>query len=113
MGSIHTCQQHRREKTISQHTHTTPYSQRHRNQKGEPAEHETFRPVLLKVLHIHLKTGKEHDVIESYFAEQFKTTVAVEHMKAVFANQHTRQNHAYNMRYMETPQNHRSKKNDN
>ena len=113
MGSIHTCQQHRREKTISQHTHTTPYSQRYRNQKSEPAEHETFRPVLLKVLHIHLKTGKEHDVIESYFTKQFKTTVAVEHMKAVFANQHTRQNHAYNMRYMETPQNHRSKKNDN
>ena len=69
MGSIHTCQQHRREKTISQHTHTTPYSQRHRNQKGEPAEHETFRPVLLKVLHIHLKTGKEHDVCLLYTSE--------------------------------------------
>ena len=113
MRSIHTCQQYRREKTISQHTHTTPYSQHHRNQKGKPAEHETFRPVLLKVLHIHLKTGKEHDIIEPYFAEQFETTVSVEYMKAVFANQDTRQNHAYNMRYMETPQNHRSKKNDN
>ena len=53
------------------------------------------------------------DGLNAGLVEQFETTVSVEYMKAVFANQDTRQNHAYNMRYMETPQNHRSKKNDN
>ena len=113
MGSVHTCQQYGSEKTIAQQTHTAPYTQPHRNQKGEPAEHKAFRPVLLKILHIHLKTGEKHDIIKPDFTEQFETAITVEHMKAMLSNQYPRQNHAYNMRYMKPSENHRSKKNNN
>ena len=113
MGSIHTGKQYGSKKTIPQHAHTAPYTQRHRNQEGKQAEDNTFHPVFLEVFHVHFKSGKEHDIVKSDFTEQFETAVTIEHMESVFADQHTRQNHTDNMRYMKAPQNHRSKQNYN
>ena len=111
--SIHTGEQHCGKETVSQHAHTAPYTQRHRNQESKQAEDNALHPVFLEVLHVHFESGKEHDIVKPHFTKQFEAAVTVEHMESVFADQHTGQNHTDNMRYMKAPQNHRSKENDN
>ena len=54
--------------------------------------------VLLHTLHIHLKGGEEHDVIEAHTAEELERVVAHKDVEAILSYGHACQHHAYDVR---------------
>ena len=112
VAGIHTGQQHRGKKPITQHPHTAPYTQPHRNKESEHTKNQPLCPVLLEIIHIHLKACQKHDVIESHFSEQLKTTVAFQNIEAILSHYNPGKYHTNDVRDTQTPQNHGSEQDD-
>ena len=75
-----------------------PYTYSQRKNKRKQPQYGSFYTDTLEVLHVHFKSGKKHDIIKSYLTKQFKTAVACQYVKSMFANDNSRQYHTDNMR---------------
>ena len=84
----------------------------HREGKAEQTQRQSAALYLLDVLHVHLQRGEEHDIVEAYLAKEFKTSIAVEDMKAVRTYQHARKNHSHNRGDAQPFEQHRRKEDD-
>ena len=66
--------------------------------ESKHAENSHAAAVPLQSLHVHLQSGKEHDVIESDTSEKLKRGVALQYVQSVLSHDDTRQHHADDMR---------------
>ena len=64
--------------------------------------------VTTETAHIHLKSCKEHNVIDAHLSEKFKRSIPGQDVQPVFANQHASQNKTYDMRQPQAPDDNRS-----
>lgn len=87
-------------------------SESERNECGYCSEYGSSYLVLIKVLHIHLKTCEEHNEIDADLTKQLETCISCEQVQTILTNQHTSKNHSYEMWYMQFVQNQRSKQYD-
>ena len=66
--------------------------------KSQEPQNKRFAPVLFEVSHIHFQTGKEHNVIQAYFAEKLKTAITHQDIETMLPNDKPRQYHSDNVR---------------
>ena len=79
---------------------------------GEQSEDDVVSGVLLHALDVHLQSGEEHDVIESYASEELEGAVALQNVQAELPDEHTCQYHANDMRNPEFTHDDRGKQDD-
>ena len=60
-------------------------SQSQRYQTGQQSEDEKTLFVAFDTFHVHLQTGQEHDVIESYASKKVERAVALQNVQSVLA----------------------------
>ena len=101
---IHTGQQNGSHQAVFQEEHIADDTHRQGKNKCRQPQRQRLPTNPFHVLHIHLQTGQKHDVIQAHVPEQFKTAVLVQHMQTVWPNQHTGQNHADNVGYLQFTQ---------
>ena len=81
-----------------QDIHPYCHTYRKRNNKSQCPEDKRPTDVLLQVIQIHFQTCQEHYIIDTDFTEEFKTTVAFQYIKPIFAYCNPCQNHTDDMR---------------
>ena len=79
---------------------------RKQSEKQEPPR------VFLYALHIHLESGKEHDVVKTYPAEELERVVANKNIESILADGDTRKHHTDDMRNTQFTHHDRSKQNN-
>ena len=79
---------------------------------GEQTEDEKTVGVLLHTFHVHLQSGKEHNIIESYASEQLERVVALQNVEAILSDDDTCQHHADDMRNTQFTHHDRRKQNN-
>ena len=109
---VHGCHQHRGRHAATQHPIVGSKAQKHRQSERQQAHREGPAAYLLDVLHVHLKAGQKHDVVEPHLAEELKTGVAREQVRGVGPYQHAGPDHAHHRRYAQALQEHRSEQDD-
>ena len=110
VARIHACHQHSRHSRIFQQHTVYGISHCHRHDETQQTEHNRLVPVLLEVVHVHLHAREKHDVQESDVAEKLETAVADNDVEPVFADDHTRENHADYVRDAQLAEYYRRKK---
>ena len=68
--------------------------------------------MLLHTFHVHLQSGQEHNIVETYPTKKFERVVADQNIKTILTDGDTRQNHANDMRNSKFTHHDRSKQND-
>ena len=112
VGGVHAGQQHRGHQTVFQQEHVAHHAHSQRDDEGRKPQRQRLPADALHVLHVHLQAGEEHDVVQPHVAEKLETAVAVEHVQPVRSDEHASQNHAYNMRDAQLPQQYGRKQDD-
>ena len=54
--------------------------------------------MLLHTFHVHLQSGQEHNIVETYPTKKFERVVANQNIKTILTDDDTRQDHANDMR---------------
>ena len=94
--------------------------QRDRHNVGKDKRHETCEQsekqepprVFLHALHVHFKSGKEHDVVETNTPEEFERVVAYQNIESILTDGDTGKYHTDDMRNTQFTHHDRSKQND-
>ena len=73
---------------------------------------EELSGVFLQTLKIHLKTCKEHDIVESYTAEYLEGDVSLKDVESVITYHHTCEHHSDDMRDTQFTHHDRCEEND-
>ena len=64
---------------------------------GEQTKNHIMIFRLPHTLHVHLKSGQEHDVEHAYLAEKLKGVITLEDVEPIFSHQYTCKHHSYDM----------------
>ncbi len=65
--------------------------------EGKQPEDAHLAQVLLQSLHVHLQSGKEHDVEQTHTTEKLERRVALQDVETILADSNTGQHHTYDM----------------
>ena len=98
MGGEDACQKQGCWNAVVEEVITCQKTETERYHGGDETKDEALVAVLFQILQVHLQTCQEHDVVDAHLAEQFERCVSCKEIEAVFANQHTCQNHSDEMR---------------
>ena len=82
------------------------------HETGEQSEDQELAGVAFDALHVHLKTGQEHDVVEAHAAEDLEGDVALKDVQAVFADDDACQHHTDDVRDAQLTHDNRRKEHD-
>ena len=82
------------------------------DKKREQSENRHFPEVLLGALHVHFKSGKEHDEIETHLSENFERGIALQYVQSVLPHQHAGQHHSDDVWNAQLGHNHRREQDD-
>ena len=93
-----TAQQERGGVGVAQHGLCHDVCQYQRYKTGEQSEDDEAAGVLLHTLHVHLQSGKEHDIVETHTTEEFEGVVALQDIEAILSDDDTCQHHADDVR---------------
>ena len=80
--------------------------------ESEDAECPNLSHIAPHSLEIHLQTGEEEDVVESYIAEEPKAVAVFEDVKSVGADEHSGKDQPHDVRYSEFSHYNRCEQND-
>ena len=95
-----------------QHGNTGEPCQQKRHNECEYAEDTYLQAVFAQVFHVHLQTGKEHNVIHSHFSEQFEGVIRSQDIQTMLAHNDSCYHHTNDMRNTQLAHYDRSKQYD-
>ena len=98
MGRHYARQQQRRRYAVAEKIVASCKSKPERNERRKASEYDTPCPVQFQVLHIHLKTCKEHNEVYSHLSEQLETAVTLKYVESVLSYYHARKYHSDQVR---------------
>ena len=80
-----------------QYPHARHHAEYQRYGQREDAEEQPAPQVEFEMVHVNLKSGKEHEIEQSDLSEDGKRRVVVEHIEAVGTDHHPGHYHAYDV----------------
>ena len=97
---------------VAQHRPGHDVGHDERYETGEQTERQELIGVLLQAFQVHLQSGEEHDIVETYTAKDLERHVALQDIETIMSHGDTCQYHADDVRDAQFAHHNRCKEND-
>ena len=94
MGGIHGAEEHRRQHVEPQDEVARQDAEKERDDERQQPEEQSAADVEPQMVHVNLESGEEHEVEQTYLAENVEARVVVEYVEAIGTDDDAGHNHA-------------------